>query len=530
MMKNNLRAFIYLFFIGQLSYSQHYSERLNNLDIIHYKNNVELSDTSNLIKGSSTIDIIVKQALDSINLDLASKGSSGKGMQVLSVLKNGIPIDFSHHNHQLKFANNAPLNYLVKYTIQYEGIPADGLIIEKNMYQDRTFFADNWPNRAHNWFPCVDHPSDKATVEFIVTAPNHYQVIATGVLLEESNINDQTVLYHYKSDIQLPSKVMVIGVARFAVQHLAPLNYIPFSSWVYPQNKEAGFYDYALAKNITKFFIDKIGDFPFEKLANVQSKTRFGGMENAGNIFYHEQSVDGKRGSEALLAHEIVHQWFGDSATEKHWSHLWLSEGFATYLTDLYFLETQGKATFRQRLQNERQKVIRFYKNQQTPVVDSQTKNYLRLLNANSYQKGAWFLHMLRDTLGDDLFWKGIRAYYKKYQFSNADTADFRKVIEAVSGKNLNTFFNDWLFTAGHPVLKLDWQQNNKSMNLTIIQTQETPISFPLEITINYTDGSSEIKTMDIAKKVEIISFMTQKKVRSVDWDPDVKLLFEVSE
>jgi len=529
-MKNNLRVFIYLFFIGQLSYSQHFSERLNSLDIIHYKNEVELSDNSNLIKGSSTIDIIVKQALDSINLDLVSKGSAGKGMQVLSVLKNGIPIGFSHRKHQLKFANNTPLNNLTKYTIKYEGIPADGLIIEKNRYQDRTFFADNWPNRAHNWFPCVDHPSDKATVEFLVTAPNHYQVIATGVLLEESNINDQTVLYHYKSDIQLPSKVMVIGVARFAVQQLAPLNGIPFSSWVYPQNKVAGFYDYALAKNITAFFIDRIGDFPFEKLANVQSKTRFGGMENAGNIFYHEQSVDGKRGSEALLAHEIVHQWFGDSATEKHWSHLWLSEGFATYLTDLYFLETQGEATFHKRLKNERNKVIRFYKNQQTPVVDTQTKNYLRLLNANSYQKGAWFLHMLRNKIGDKLFWKGIRAYYKEYQFSNANTDDFRKVIEAVSGKNLNTFFNDWLFTAGHPVLRLDWQHNNKSMNLTIIQTQETPISFPLEVSINYTDGSMEFKTINVVKKTQTIALKVKKKVKSVDWDPEVKLLFEVSE
>ncbi len=526
-MKNNLRIFTYLLFITQLSFSQSYTEQLNTLDIVHYKNEIVLNDTHNIIQGRSTIALIVKQSIDSIKLDLASKNNVGKGMQVLAVLKNGITIGYSHRNNHLKFINDVPLNTLVKYTIVYKGIPSDGLIIEKNKYQDRTFFADNWPNRAHNWFPCVDHPSDKATVEFIVTVPNHYQVIATGVLIEESNINDMTVLYHYKSNIQLSTKVMVIGVARFAVQKLAALNGIPFSSWVYPQNKEAGFYDYALAKNITAYFIDKIGDFPFEKLANVQSKTRFGGMENAGNIFYHEQSIDGKRGSEALLVHEIAHQWFGDSATEKHWSHLWLSEGFATYLTDFYFLETQGKTKFQQRLENERLKVIRFYKKQQTPVVDTKTTNYLQLLNANSYQKGAWFLHMLHNKLGDVLFWKGLRTYYQKYKFSNANTRDFREVMETVSGNNLALFFNDWLFTSGHPILRLNWKQHGKNIQFNIVQTQQTPISFPLELAINYTDGSSEIKTINITKKTAAISIKRKKKVRSLDWDPEVKLLFE---
>lgn len=529
-MKNNLRAVICLLFLTQTSYSQLYTERLNSLDIVHYKIEVDLNDTNNTIHAITTLDIIVKQALDSIKLDLFSINNTGKGMQVKTITKNGTPVLFTHRNNQLSFPNTAPLNTLVQYIIHYKGIPSDGLIIEKNKYKDRTFFADNWPNRAHNWFPCVDHPSDKATVEFIVTAPNHYQVIATGVLLEKSNIDDQNVLYHFKSDIPLSTKVMVIGVARFAVQQLKPLHNIPFSSWVYPQNKEAGFYDYALAKDITAFFIDKIGPFPFEKLANVQSKTRFGGMENAGNIFYHEHSVDGKRGSEALLAHEIVHQWFGDSATEKHWSHLWLSEGFATYLTDLYFLETQGETKFHQRIGNERLKVIRFYKKQQTPVVDTQTTNYLRLLNANSYQKGAWFLHMLRAKLGNDLFWKGIRAYYQKYKFSNANTDDFRSVIETISGKNLSTFFNDWLFTAGHPILKLDWKQDHKTIKLNIVQTQKTPISFPLELAINYADGSSEIITLEIVKKEEAFSFRVQKTVSTVDLDPGIRLLFEVSE
>src|SRR6266700_2106852 len=179
---------------------------------------------------------------------------------------------------------------------------------------------------------------------------------------------------------------MVIGAAGFAVQYSGTINGTPVYSWVYPENKEKGFYDYAQAVDILPFYIKHVGPYAYEKLANVQSKTIFGGMENAGAIFYSENTVTGTRVSESLLAHEIAHQWFGDMATETDWSHLWLSEGFATYMTILYFEKKYEK-----------------------PVVDSSVTNYMELLNANSYQKGGWILHMLRMEAGDSAFWKGIR-------------------------------------------------------------------------------------------------------------------------
>src|SRR5207249_666261 len=118
---------------------------------------------------------------------------------------------------------------------------------------------------------------------------------------------------------------------------------IPVSAWVYPQDSAKGFYDYALATEILKFYANYIAPYPYKKLANVQSKTIFGGMENASAIFYAENSVNGERTSEDLLAHEIAHQWFGDMASETSFEHLWLSEGFATYFTDLYFEKKYGK-------------------------------------------------------------------------------------------------------------------------------------------------------------------------------------------
>jgi len=134
-------------------------------------------------------------------------------------------------------------------------------------------------------------------------------------------------------------------------------------------------------KEILDFFIETIGEFPFEKLANVQSTTQYGGMENASAIFYHEKSITGEGKIDPLMAHEIAHQWFGDSASEIDWPHIWLSEGFATYFADLYVQKSKGDSVFQRRMVNERKKVFDFYKKQQTPIVDTRTTNLVDLLN-----------------------------------------------------------------------------------------------------------------------------------------------------
>ena len=262
----------------------------------------------------------------------------------------------------------------------------------------------------------MDHPSDKASVDFIVTAPDHYQVVSNGLQTEETNLPNHFKITHYTETVPLATKVMVIGVADFAVNLSGNVDCIPVYSWVYPENKDKGFYDYALADNILPFFIKNVGPYAYKKLANVQSKTRFGGMENASAIFYFENSVVGDRKVEALLTHEIAHQWFGNSATEKNWQHIWLSEGFATYMTHLYLENKYGLDTLLKRMKTDRNDVIEFSKKKNTPVVDTTiTKNFMELLNTNSYQKGGWILHMLRRKLGDEIFWKGIKKYYADY-------------------------------------------------------------------------------------------------------------------
>jgi len=511
------------------SLAQNHGERLESLDVIHYKFSLTLTDDSNDIKAIAEVKIQFKKNMTSFYLDLVGKQSDNFGMTVTSVFENNQPIAFTQKNNQLVLNPVATSTNTIKtFIITYNGIPEDGLIISKNKYGDRTFFGDNWPDRAKNWIPVVDHPSDKSTVEWAITAPLHYQVIGNGLMVERTNLNDKTSLTRWKMNTPIPTKVMVIGVARFAVEHLESIYNIPVSSWVYPQDRDYGFKDYALALPVLDFMINLVGSYPFKKLANVQSKTLYGGMENAGNIFYNENSVTGHGDYEAVIAHEIAHQWFGDSASELNWHHVWLSEGFATYFENLFYENRYGRDSFVNKLDEDRQKAVRYSKQSQSPIVDTTITDYLQLLSPNTYEKASWVLHMLRRELGDDLFFKGIKKYYDTYKYSNALSIDFQYIMEETSGKDLNSFFKQWLYQSGHPKLDISWSRHD-DLSIEIKQIQENLFYFPMDIKINFEDGSTSVEAINVSGKNQKFNINTSKKIISIEPDPNTWLFFELN-
>ncbi|MFN2458021.1 MAG: M1 family aminopeptidase [Chitinophagaceae bacterium] len=522
MKKSKIRKIIFVLFI-QFNLAFVHAQ---TIDVLHYKYFLELNDENDRIAGTAEVRIQFLQPLTEFSLDLVQVKANGKGMKVESVTGNGA--QFQQVNDKLKIIlkTAGKTKQSQTFTISYNGIPEDGLIISKNKYGDRTFFADNWPNRGRNWIPCNDVPNDKASVEFIVTAPLHYQIISNGIQVEETSVSKNKKLTHWKEVIPIPTKVMVIGAAKFAIGRVDSSSCVPVTAWVYPQDKEKGYYDYTLATGILNFFSDYIGPYPFQKLANVQSKTIFGGMENASAIFYSEKSVTGNRSSEDLIAHEIAHQWFGNMATEKNFSHLWLSEGFATYMTDIYIENKYGKDSSSKRLQKERQQVIQFAKRSLKAVVDT-TSDFMELLNANSYQKGAWVLHMLRNEVGDSVFRKIIRIYYLQYKGSNADTRDFEAVAEKVSGKELTPFFNQWLYQPGVPKLSVKWRADGNKIKATVIQTGEKLFRFPLQFAITTADGKTTMQKVLINEKETELKLDTNLKPVKIILDPNVSLLFE---
>ncbi len=505
--------------------AQKHFDRFNTIDIRHYQFEIELNDDNDKIEAKATVTVKFKKDATGFDLDLTSK-TDGKGMTVSAVNEEDEKVSFTHNQGKLTLNTTAKAGDIRHYEISYSGVPATGLIISKNKHGDRTFFGDNWPDRGRNWLPIVDHPSDKATVEWIVTAPSHYQVVGNGSLVERTNLSDELTLTHWKTRVQLPTKVMVIGAARFAIQQAGEVSGIPVSSWVYPQDRQNGFYDYALAVEIMDWFINHVGPYPYAKLANVQSKTQFGGMENASNIFYMEASVNGQRTSEGLIAHEIAHQWFGNSASEANWHHIWLSEGFATYFTILYREQKYGKTAAAEDRLTDRNQIIAFNKRQSVPVVNTAIENYMQLLNANSYQKGGFVLHMLRKEVGDQVFWQAIKTYYDQYKLSNALTEDLKEVFEEASGKDLDPFFQQWIYTAGHPDIELNWQYKD-GLQVLVDQRQNSTFQFPLEIEVIYQDGSSQRETLQVNKEKQAFSIKTDKKPAKIVLDPDTNLLFE---
>lgn len=517
----------WIFVIGSFSSLVGFSQQI---DVLNYQFSIELNDKNDSLIGVADVSFVQQSNSKTVFFDLAGINKEGKGMKVLYVnsgFERSIEHQFSHVNDkvtiQLPQARKGDTIWL---SIAYRGIPDDGLIISRNKYGDKTFFADNWPNRAHHWIPCNDQPSDKASFSFKVLAPEEYSVISNGTKTVEAASSNGKRRTIWTESVSLPTKVMVIGVAKFATKVFedSPSN-IPVSAWVYQQDSIKGFHDYAPAAEILKFFSNYIAPYPYEKLANVQSKTIYGGMENASAIFYFEGSVTGKGGIEDLLAHEIAHQWFGDMASEKSFTHLWLSEGFATYFTDIYWQHTFGEEAFRRRLQKERDQVIQFAKSSDHPVVDS-LSSYMDLLNANSYQKGAWVLHMLRNEVGDSVFHKIIQTYYQQYKGGNADTRDFEAVAERVSGKNLKWFFDQWLYQPGIPELDISYFIDNNEVKFAISQKQKSLFKIPLYVETTDADGKILLHRIFIDQKTTKTKIKIGKSVKSVKFDPNINLLF----
>ncbi|WP_179862224.1 M1 family metallopeptidase [Longibacter salinarum] len=505
------------------------------IDVQHYDFRVTLSDRSDEITGEATVRLrLTTDTLTAIRLDLDDPQTDNvkeTGMTVTAVEEEGRSVSFRQVNDHVVIEPEGQLKEGEErtFTIRYSGTPADGLIIGSNRHGDRTFFGDNWPNRARHYVPVVDHPSDKATVAWTVDAPSRYDVVANGERLGQTDHGDRRVT-RYRTEATLPTKVMVFGAAEFVVDSLGVQGDIPMQSWVYPEDRGPAMRDLQVAPRIVRFFEGNIAPYPFAKLANVQSTTRYGGMENASAIFYSESAMADGEPSTGLVAHEIAHQWFGNTVTEADWPHLWLSEGFATYLEKLYLEYAEGAQEMRESMASARNQALAFQRqNPDEPLVDTTYTDPAQLLTSNPYLKGAWVLHMLRFELGDKAFWSTLQTFYERKKSGNATTADFQSAAEDVSGKSLDIFFEQWTRRAGYPILDIEWHYSdqNEAVELTVEQVQRSPVfDVPLEIGLAIGD-TEDLATLDITKRKETFTVDVPAPVSDVTVDPHTWLLGE---
>lgn len=519
--------------------------RQPGVDIVHYSFNLTLSDETDVIEGDCAIELrVVQDGLDTVVLDLAQQPqpkAPDRGMTVSAVSESGGPLRFEHAGDRLTIHLDPPgrASETRRVAVRYSGIPATGLLIANNKHGERTFFSDNWPIKARQWLPTLDHPYDKATSEMRVTAPAHYQVVSNGLLVEETDLGDGRRLSHWRQSVPIATWLNVLGVARFAVDHRPAWRGIPIDTWVYRQDRDKGFAVFAdPTVAVLEFFSERVGPYSYERLGNVQANGVRGGMESATSIFYGDDSVDDPASVRwrNVIIHEIAHQWFGNAVTESDWDDVWLSEGFATYFTQLFVEHAYGRDEADALRRASRDTIREFdQKNPDYRIIHANLSDMDKVLSGpGTYQKGAWTLHMLRGVIGDTAFWTGIRDYYRRYQNRHATTADFQRAMEAASGQELGWFFDQWLTRGGMLKLRVGWSYDSaaKQLRLDVEQLQPgPPFRMPIELALDTGDAGSPHQLLpraaparreriDLRERRQTLTIPLDRAPKSVTLDP----------
>jgi len=506
------------------------------LDARTYRVELWIDPERPTVRGVAQLEVAVDPAgaPDRLPLDFT-------GLRVERVSVDGRPVEAEHVAGRLL----VPLppdagGRTLMVEVVYAGHPDDGLILRPNVHGAPSAFVDNWPNRTRFWLPSLDHPADKATAELVVHAPAAYQVIANGAMAAPPREAPRSIAgaegwntWHWTTRAPVSTYNLVVGVAEFTVVPLgraacgrapvAPDGCVEVSAWLFPPDTAQARLSFARAADMVDYYAETFGPFPYAKLAHVQSATRFGGMENASAIFYSERALASGRSIEGTVAHEIAHQWFGDAVTEAEWSHLWLSEGFATYFGAQYFEHADGAEAFRERMAGAARAYLAS-DDVGKPVVHEED-DLFQLLNRNNYQKGAWVLHMLRGLVGDSAFFAGVREYVARYEHRAVLTDDFRRVMEEAAGRDLGWFFEQWLFRPGYPVFETDaaWDEGAGEAVITVRQTQEAAwptFLGPLEIEI--VSGEQRLRRrVDLRERLETLRVETSGPLDRVVVDPD---------
>jgi aminopeptidase N len=258
--------------------------RQRAVDVLHYVFRVTLNDETDEISGETTVDVRFNEDhVSAFSLDLASVKET-KGMVVAKVTSAGAAVRYELKDDRLTMAlDPAPAaGDQRSFTIGYHGVPRGGLRIGKNRHGDRTFFSEHWPDKARHWLPTLDHPGDKATSEFLVTAPARYQVVANGLLQEERDLGDGRRLTHWKQSVPIASWLNAIAVAQFAAHHAGTVKGVPLESWVFHQDREPVVSALETpGRRVIEFYSEHVGPYPYEKLAGVQAAGVGGGIEHA---------------------------------------------------------------------------------------------------------------------------------------------------------------------------------------------------------------------------------------------------------
>lgn len=463
----------------------------SQIDVTYYGLNLKVTSNPQYLSGNVIIGIKADTiSLSSCFIDLRN------ALSVDSVLLNGSPAIYNHTNNKI----NITLDHI--YTkgdpftvnIYYQGVPGSsgfGSFEFSSHNGTPVIWSLSEPYGAPDWFPCKDSPADKAdSSDMWITVDPGLTAVSNGTLESVTGSIKTNRTFHWKNHYPIDHYLISLAITNYyeydTYFHYGKTDSMLISHFVYPEdfNDVKPYLDETA--NMIKVFSDRYGLYPFIKEKYGHAEFGWGGgME-------HQTCTSLGAFGTSIISHELSHQWFGDKITCKDWHHIWLNEGFATYSEAVYIEAKSGKAAYDSQIQNEMNNA----KNAQGSIWVQDISNVNEIFNSSrSYSKGACVLHMLRGIVGDSVFFNIMRSYASdpNFAYGTATTEDFQAVAESVSGKNLDYFFQEWIYGENYPHYTVGWSKTQINgdlykISLNISQSINTNPSFftmPVKVKIN---------------------------------------------
>ena len=425
-------------------------------DVQHYTLDLTVAPQTDTLTGDVTIDATATEALSRFNLDLI-------GFTISQITVNGADATFSRSGQELTITPADPLADGAAFTaeVRYSGVPKRLTSVALPVQTGWVGYNGGNPNcpcsyvlsepdGAADWFPVNDHPLDKATYTFHITVPKPYTVAANGDLQGVVDHGDTTTT---TTEVTAPmaSYLATVDISQFdLVTEPGTQSGVPIRNYFEKGVSQTTRALFDQQDAMIAYFETLFGKYPFDVYGAVMLNTRTGGALEAQtlSIFGTDTISRNNPESETIIAHELAHQWFGDSVSLGDWSDIWLNESFATYAEGLWIEHTSGKAG----LQNWVQDIAQYITGDKS-VVPPGKPPADDLFNAGVYYRGALLLHALRLTIGDAKFFQLLQTWASTYQYGNARTADFIALANQIGGQDLTTLFNAWLYAAQVPPL-----------------------------------------------------------------------------
>lgn len=417
-------------------------------DTLHYTLDLYADVTQNTLDGVVSIEALALQPLTTFNLDFW-------GFEIESITVKDAPADYTRADRELIITPSQPLTMGERFTVsvRYRGIPGE------DVERDTFSFANGWtnygrgvyvasePDGASLWYPSNDHPLDKATYTFKIRVDSRYTVAANGLLQQIIEHGDGTTTFIWEASDPTASYLVTVNIAEFQVETMQGPDGVPIRNYYPTRLADRLSPVFAKTPQMMDFFSDIFGPYPFEAYGVVVADAPLGfALETQTLSLFGSQIVPGLE-DEFVVAHELAHQWFGNSVSPARWQDIWLNEGFANYASVLWLEHTLGVEA-RDSIMRAWYDAIRSPNFTQVLIGDP---NPRAMFSRNVYLRGAWVLHALRLRVGDDVFFDILASYYERFKYGNAYTADFITVAEEVSGLNLDGFFDRWLYRSSVP-------------------------------------------------------------------------------